>query len=77
MAFRHKDLLGIATSRAAEIRLILDNAASFKEDSPGGPSRSSPPCAGRTVVTMFYEASTRTACPLRSPPSASAPTPST
>ena len=59
MEFRHKDLLGIAALTAAEIRLILDTAASMKEISRR-PIKKVPTLRGKTVVTMFYEPSTRT-----------------
>src|SRR5512140_344038 len=59
MEFRHKDLLGIAQLSAAEIRLILDTAASMKEISQRT-IKKAPTLRGKTVVTMFYEASTRT-----------------
>ena len=59
MEFRHKDLLGIASLTAAEIRLILDTAASLKEISRR-PIKKVPTLRGKTVVTMFYEPSTRT-----------------
>ncbi len=59
MEFRHKDLLGIAALSADEIRLILDTAASMKEISRR-PIKKVPTLRGRTVVTMFYEPSTRT-----------------
>jgi aspartate carbamoyltransferase catalytic subunit len=59
MEFRHKDLLGIADLEPEEIRLFLDTAASFKEISTR-PIKKVPTLRGKTVVTMFYEPSTRT-----------------
>jgi aspartate carbamoyltransferase catalytic subunit len=59
MEFRRKDLLGIADLEAAEIRLILDTAASLKEIS-ARPIKKVPTLRGKTVVTVFYEPSTRT-----------------
>jgi aspartate carbamoyltransferase catalytic subunit len=59
MTYRHKDLLGIASLTEAEIRLILDTAASLKEISRR-PIKKVPTLRGKTVVTMFYEPSTRT-----------------
>ena len=59
MEFRHKDLLGIASLSAEEIRLILETAASLKEISRR-PIKKVPTLRGKTVVTMFYEPSTRT-----------------
>jgi len=59
MEFRRKDLLGIAGLEPEEISLILDTAASFKEISTR-PIKKVPTLRGKTVVTMFYEPSTRT-----------------
>jgi len=59
MEFRRKDLLGIAELEAEEIRLILDTAASLKEISTRT-IKKVPTLRGKTVVTMFYEPSTRT-----------------
>ena len=59
MEFRRKDLLGIAELEAGEIRHILDTAASLKEISTR-PIKKVPTLRGKTVVTMFYEPSTRT-----------------
>ena len=59
MEFRRKDLLGIAELEAEEIRLILDTAAVLKEISTR-PIKKVPTLRGKTVVTMFYEPSTRT-----------------
>jgi aspartate carbamoyltransferase catalytic subunit len=59
MEFRRKDLLGIAELEAGEIRLILDTAASLKEISTRA-IKKVPTLRGKTVVTMFYEPSTRT-----------------
>src|SRR5512147_2817397 len=59
MEFRHKDLLGIADLEPDEIQLILDTAASLKEISTR-PIKKVPTLRGKTVVTMFYEPSTRT-----------------
>ena len=59
MEFRRKDLLGIADLEPEEIRLILDTAASFKEISTR-PIKKVPTFRGKTVMTMFYEPSTRT-----------------
>ncbi len=59
MEFRHKDLVGIAELSAEEIHLILSTAASFKEISRR-PIKKVPTLRGKTVVTMFYEPSTRT-----------------
>ncbi|MBI4644803.1 MAG: aspartate carbamoyltransferase catalytic subunit [Deltaproteobacteria bacterium] len=59
MEFRRKDLLGIADLEPEEIQVILDTAASFKEISTR-PIKKVPTLRGKTVVTMFYEPSTRT-----------------
>ena len=59
MEFRRKDLLGIADLAPDDIRLILDTAASLKEIS-ARPIKKVPTLRGRTVVTMFFEPSTRT-----------------
>ena len=59
MEFRRKDLLGIAELAPEEIRLILDTAASLKEIS-ARPIKKVPTLRGKTVVTVFYEPSTRT-----------------
>ena len=59
MEFRRKDLLGIAELAPEEIRHILDTAASLKEIS-ARPIKKVPTLRGKTVVTVFYEPSTRT-----------------
>ncbi len=59
MELRRKDLLGIADLEADEIRLILDTAASLKEISTR-PIKKVPTLRGKTMVTVFYEPSTRT-----------------
>jgi aspartate carbamoyltransferase catalytic subunit len=59
MEFRRKDLLGIADLDPGEIRHILDTAASLKEISTR-PIKKVPTLRGKTVVTVFYEPSTRT-----------------
>jgi aspartate carbamoyltransferase catalytic subunit len=59
MELRCKDLLGIADLSPEEIRLILDTASSLKEIS-ARPIKKVPTLRGRTVVTLFYEPSTRT-----------------
>jgi aspartate carbamoyltransferase catalytic subunit len=59
MEFRRKDLLGIAELEAGEIRHILDTAQSLKEISTR-PIKKVPTLRGKTVVTLFYEPSTRT-----------------
>ncbi len=59
MELRRKDLLGIADLSPEEIQLILDTAYSLKEIS-ARTIKKVPTLRGRTVVTLFYEPSTRT-----------------
>jgi aspartate carbamoyltransferase catalytic subunit len=59
MEFRRKDLLGIAELAPEEINHILTTAASLKEIS-ARPIKKVPTLRGKTVVTVFYEPSTRT-----------------
>lgn len=59
MELRRKDLLGIADLSPEEIQLILDTAATLKEIS-ARPIKKVPTLRGKTVVTLFYEPSTRT-----------------
>ena len=59
MELRRKDLLGIADLSPEEIQLILDTASSLKEIS-ARPIKKVPTLRGKTVVTLFYEPSTRT-----------------
>jgi aspartate carbamoyltransferase catalytic subunit len=54
-----KDLLGIAELSAAEIELILDTADSFREVAER-PIKKVPTLRGKTVINLFFEASTRT-----------------
>jgi aspartate carbamoyltransferase catalytic subunit len=57
--WRRKDLLGIAELSAAEIELILDTADSFAEIGER-PIKKVPTLRGKTVINLFFEASTRT-----------------
>ncbi len=57
--WRRKDLLGIAELSAAEIELILDTAESFAEVGER-PIKKVPALRGKTVINLFFEASTRT-----------------
>ncbi|MEJ5376962.1 MAG: aspartate carbamoyltransferase catalytic subunit [bacterium] len=57
--WQKKDLLGIKDLSAQEIGLILETAESFKEISTRE-IKKVPTLRGKTVVTLFYEASTRT-----------------
>jgi aspartate carbamoyltransferase catalytic subunit len=57
--WRRKDLLGIADLSPAEIELILDTAESFGEVGERA-IKKVPTLRGRTVINLFFEASTRT-----------------
>ncbi len=59
MALRTKDLLCIKGMTADEIKLILDTAATFKDVSERD-IKKVPALRGKTVINLFYEASTRT-----------------
>ena len=57
--WNRKDLLGIAELSAPEIELILDTADSFAEIGER-PIKKVPTLRGKTVINLFFEASTRT-----------------
>jgi aspartate carbamoyltransferase catalytic subunit len=57
--FKHKDLLGLQYLSAEEISLILNTAEPMKEIL-GREIKKVPTLRGRVIVTLFYEASTRT-----------------
>jgi len=59
MALSSKDLLGIKGMASEEIRQILDTAATFKDVSERD-IKKVPTLRGKTVINLFYEASTRT-----------------
>ncbi|HSA78822.1 MAG TPA: aspartate carbamoyltransferase catalytic subunit, partial [Nitrospirota bacterium] len=59
MALSSKDLLGIKGMAADEMQLILDTAATFKDVSERD-IKKVPALRGKTVINLFYEASTRT-----------------
>jgi aspartate carbamoyltransferase catalytic subunit len=59
MKLSRKDLLGIQDLAREEIDLILDTAESFKEISDRT-IKKVPTLRGKTVITLFFEASTRT-----------------
>src|SRR5512133_1934282 len=59
MSLSSKDLLGIKGMSAHEIKLILDTAATFKDVSERD-IKKVPALRGKTVINLFYEASTRT-----------------
>ncbi len=54
-----KDLLGLEYLSAADIRLLLDTAEPFKEVSERA-IKKVPALRGKTIVNLFFEASTRT-----------------
>jgi len=54
-----KDLLGLEPLSADQIRLVLDTAEPFKEVSERA-IKKVPTLRGKTIVNLFYEASTRT-----------------
>ncbi len=54
-----KDLIGLEPLSAEQIRLILDTAEPFKEVSER-PIKKVPALRGKTIVNLFFEASTRT-----------------
>lgn len=59
MHFTRKHLLGLEGVSAEEIKLILDTAESFKEVLER-PIPKVPTLRGKTIVNLFFEASTRT-----------------
>ncbi|HFE64006.1 MAG TPA: aspartate carbamoyltransferase catalytic subunit [Caldithrix sp.] len=59
MAFQSKHLLGLDGTPAEDIITILDTARSFREVLDR-PIKRLPTLQGKTVVNLFYEASTRT-----------------
>lgn len=59
MSWSRKDLLGIAELSPEEIGLILDTAESFREVAER-PIKKVPTLRGKTVINLFFEASTRT-----------------
>ena len=54
-----KDLLGLESLSAEQLQLILDTAEPFKEVSERA-IKKVPTLRGKTIVNLFYEASTRT-----------------
>ncbi|HXQ22019.1 MAG TPA: aspartate carbamoyltransferase catalytic subunit [Candidatus Acidoferrales bacterium] len=59
MPFAHRHLLGLEGVSRDELTFLLDTAASFKEISERE-IKKVPTLRGKTVVSLFYEASTRT-----------------
>lgn len=57
--WKRKDLLGIAELEASEITTLLDTAESFLEVA-ARPIKKVPTLRGKTVLNLFFEASTRT-----------------
>jgi aspartate carbamoyltransferase catalytic subunit len=57
--WHRKDLLGIAELSPAEIELMLDTAESFREVGERA-IKKVPTLRGKTVINLFFEASTRT-----------------
>jgi aspartate carbamoyltransferase catalytic subunit len=57
--WQRKDLLGIAELSREEIELVLDTAESFAEVA-ARPIKKVPTLRGKTVMNLFFEASTRT-----------------
>ncbi|HEX3556690.1 MAG TPA: aspartate carbamoyltransferase catalytic subunit [Thermoanaerobaculia bacterium] len=59
LRWTRKDLLGIAELSQPEIELVLDTADSFAEIGER-PIKKVPTLRGKTVINLFFEASTRT-----------------
>jgi aspartate carbamoyltransferase catalytic subunit len=59
VSFPHRHLLGIEPLAASEIQTILDTAEALREILDR-PIKKVPALRGKTVVNLFYEASTRT-----------------
>ncbi len=59
MSFRHKHILGTEQLSREDIELILDTADSFKEIN-SREIKKVPTLRGKTIINLFYEASTRT-----------------
>ena len=59
MPWKHKHLLGLQDLSRQDIEMILETAKSFKEVSSRD-IKKVPALRGKTVVTLFFEASTRT-----------------
>ena len=59
MPLKIKHLLGIQDLSVEQIRLILETAESFREISTR-PIKKVPTLRGKTIINLFFEASTRT-----------------
>jgi ornithine carbamoyltransferase len=76
MAWKRKDLVSMQDTDAAEITEVLDTAESMKEIATRE-IKKVPTLRGKTIVNLFYEASTRTRTSFRSRASGSPPMSST
>ncbi len=59
MGFKHKDIIGLQDLTREEIQLLLDTAENMREVN-GREIKKVPTLRGKTIVNLFYEASTRT-----------------
>ncbi len=59
MGFKHKDILGLQYLTKEEIELLLNTAENLKEINSRD-IKKVPTLRGKTIVNLFYEASTRT-----------------
>ena len=59
MAFKHKDIIGLQDLTREEIELLLNTAENLKEINERD-IKKVPTLRGKTIVNLFYEASTRT-----------------
>jgi len=59
MNWIHKDLLGVRELSREEILFLLDTADSFRDISRRD-IKKVPTLRGKTIITLFYEPSTRT-----------------
>ncbi|MDF2441397.1 MAG: aspartate carbamoyltransferase catalytic subunit [Abditibacteriota bacterium] len=59
MKLKRKDVLGLREMERGEIEMVLDSAARFKEIL-ARPVKKVPTLRGRSMITLFYENSTRT-----------------
>lgn len=59
MGFRHKDIIALKDLTKEEIKLLLDTADSLSEINKRD-IKKVPTLRGKTVINLFYEASTRT-----------------
>ena len=59
MGFKHKDIIGLQDLTRDEIQLLLDTAENMREVNSRD-IKKVPTLRGKTIVNLFYEASTRT-----------------